>query len=98
MILTRKQWREWMGQHFSPDILEEGSVLYIPEEDTDSCQIFVYHRCLNLKGSDKKKYWAWCKKNLKGDVRCFWSNPEEDREWWGFIEPNDVAWWLLKWA
>ncbi len=100
MILTRDQWIEWLLTVFvDVRMAADDSIVWYPEEDIEPCQMFVYHKCLNLSEQEiKSEYYDWCWKNLKGRVRCFWSNPEIDREWWGFTEPDDIVWWLLKWS
>lgn len=81
---------------------DRGSALWIPENDLNGkeCQWFVTVPCIKVSKSDKHKsdYWTWCSENLKGSVRCFMSNSEDDEEVWGFTELDDINWWMLKWS
>ena len=45
----------------------------------------------------KINYYNWCDKTLKGRVRCYSSDSDNDREWWGFTEQEDIVLWTLKW-
>lgn len=52
----------------------------------------------NYPQGKKEYYYSWCKENLKGQVRCFSSDPTDTmEEWWGFTEQNDIMLWMLKW-
>ncbi len=101
MILTREKWKSWILQKWpNPALHLDESFLFIPELNSGkSCQSFVYKKKKNISEQGlKKEYYKWCRNNLKGEVYCFWSNPDDDKEWWGFTDPDDVVWWLLKWS
>ena len=73
------------------------SPLWIPEEDGDvTCNWFV---CVPPLGVDKFKwkYFEWCNQALCGKVRCFSSDAEGQKEWWGFTHQEDIMIWMLKW-
>jgi hypothetical protein len=71
------------------------SPLWIPDDFTPS-QWFV---CVKPIGVHRFKfsYFDWCNKTLAGRVRCYSSDPENQKEWWGFTDKNDIALWMLKW-
>lgn len=101
MIVTREEFKSWMGQLFldHPGMTDPVSALWIPEHDMQGqqCTHFVMspvvdHRIIH------DQYWSWCTQNLQGLVRCFFSDTDRDREWWGFTEYNDICIWTLKWT
>ncbi len=78
-------------------------VLWIPENDLPkSCQWFVkvkpLMRVKNNKESFKKEYWEWNDNNLLGYVRCFSLDIENQEEWWGFTNKEDIVLWMLRWS
>ena len=99
MIFTRKEFahhfnalREGMG--------DSGSPLWIPEEDLGAaCGWFVCVKPLAIAyNNTKQQYYAWCDATLSGNVRCFSSDSEDKKEWWGFTDKRDIPMWILKWA
>ena len=102
MIQTREEFKQWISQNWSDISTESDSPLWIPEHDLDStlCKWFVTVKPLRISKSAKSKisYWNWCKKNLTGRVRCFYSDTDGERECWGFTQYEDISWWMLKYA
>ncbi len=99
-IQSRDQFKHWIRTQFHEKNMDhENSAVWIPEHDLDGvkCQWFVTTSCILQKKYFKVDYWLWCKENLKGPVRCFWSNPEEDQECWGFADRDDIFIWILRW-
>lgn len=48
--------------------------------------------------TDTQKYWDWCHSNLQGSVACYYSDPINKEEYWGFSGPaSDATLWLIKW-
>lgn len=45
-----------------------------------------------------KDYWPWCKTNLRGRVLGYYSDRDNQIEWWGFTNKDDILLWTLKWA
>lgn len=101
-IATREEFKCYIRMLFGrAEMADENSALWIPENDLNGvkCQWFVTAPCVRKAASvTKSDYWAWCADNLKGFVRCFMSNNEDDEEVWGFTELDDINWWMLKWT
>jgi len=101
MIQTREEFIEWIDRNFNGVSVDPASPLWIPEHDLHStiCEWFVtVGQVRNASGTTKTDYWSWCRENLQGYVRCFWSNNQDNQECWGFTNYNDIQWWLLKWT
>ena len=101
-IQTRDEFKAWIRSIFDEKNMDsEKSAVWIPEHDMNGvkCQWFVTVPCVNVSRYPKYKsdYWMWCANNLTGHVRCFWSNPDDDEECWGFTNKDDIHWWMLKW-
>jgi hypothetical protein len=101
-MITREEFKKYFSLKGGNGITDEGSPLWIPETgllSDNKCVAFV-----RLNPPIKSEvfelgfieFWDWCGDNLKGEVRCFSSN--EDEEWWGFTNPHDIVLWMLKWT
>lgn len=92
MVLTRQQFVDRFTVHGErPD-----SPLWIPEVATNCrCDWFVCCSPLGLHGDQLADYHHWNEQNLQAPVLCF-SSGEFD-EWYGFVEYDDIAWWMMKW-
>lgn len=90
--------RRWFPNN--PGMVDDDSPVWCPEHDmTDKCEWFVCVPCLSLSRNNiKDDYWLWCTNNLNGYVRCFMSDSDNNKEWWGFTDGSDITVWLLKWA
>ena len=95
MILSREEFvhtfnalQEGLGNDNSP--------LWIPEENEGQSSWFV---CVKPIGAHRFKweYWNWCNTTLRGQVRCYSSDPDDKKEWWGFTNKDDIVVWTLKW-
>ena len=42
------------------------------------------------------EYWAWCNKALENPLRCYYSDTDRKKEWWGFITKADAVMWFLR--
>lgn len=100
-MLTREQFADYFN-NLQPGhgMGLPGSPLWIPDPDSD-CQWFVCVTPLRI-GHDgpsvsKDAFWEWCNINLKGVCRCFSSDHDNLKEWWGFSDQRDVVTWLLRW-
>lgn len=93
-MISRDEFKT-IAQTWNPtgSLAADNSPLWIREYGMKQSKWFV---CVRPIGASPK-YWDWCKKNLKGHVLCYASDPTEGMEWWGFTEQEDVAWWMLKW-
>lgn len=101
MIQTREEFIEWVDRNFNGVSTDAGSPLWIPEHDLQStlCGWFVTVRPLRLsKTNAKPMYWSWCRENLKGHARCFYSDADSERECWGFTDHSDIVLWMLRWG
>ena len=99
MILNRQQFADWF-EAVKPGLGQPYSVLWIPEEATlTRFEWFV--SCVNINaGRDyehKQQFWTWVRSNLQGRLACF-SSSETEGDWWGFTDPDDITWFLLRWA
>lgn len=75
---------------------------------SNQSRLFVIVKPLKLTYDDsgngrKRDYWNWCDKNLNSKVKCYYSDSENQEEYWGFSGnelnlKNDVLVWLLKWT
>ena len=100
MILTRTQFaihfelkQQGMGKRTSP--------LWEPEEHLRKHRAtsFVCVRPIFTKEENAKAdYWAWCQQHLQGRVRCYSSDDVAQEEWWGFTNPDDILFWMIRWA
>jgi hypothetical protein len=44
-----------------------------------------------------EEYWQWCEVTLKGNITCYSASSEENQEWWGFTNKDDIVIWSLRW-
>ena len=104
VVLTRDEFKIWVWDQYSghqhqESIIKDSSPLWIPERDQIKCQYFVKTKPVESRYKLKKNdYWDWCRKNIRADVKCFWSNQEDHEEWWGFTDYDDIMLWILKWS
>lgn len=103
-MLTREQFAQ-MFEEEKPGLGLPNSPLWVAEQGMDGypharCEWFVCVRPRVYHVYDpveKQVYWAWCHDHLQGQIRCFSSDVDGRKEWWGFTDYNDIALWLLKW-
>lgn len=93
--LSREEFIDYIKSEKGVDVGPE-SALWIPEE-VEPVAHFVRFVCVFIPINEVDNFFAWCKENLKGEVRCF-SSDASDEEWWGFTDPDDVLIWSLRWA
>lgn len=100
MILTRHEFRMWVRLR-EPRFYPWSSPAWTHEPRKYPSQWFVKVRPIPMNLSSyvnrKSEYWAWCNENLNGRLLCYWTNSEDQVEWWGFTQKDDIALWLLKW-
>jgi hypothetical protein len=99
-MLTRQQFADYFNS-VKPDLGNDDSPLWIPESDDIikcQCQWFVNVKPLRLHHAYKYSYWVWLRNNLKGEVRCYSSDYDNQEEWWGFTHKEDIVWWILRWS
>lgn len=100
-MINRAQFVEYFEQ-IKPGLGAYHSPLWIPEQSRDSsqtvhCEWFVCVPPVEVH-SFKEDYWSWCNENLAGAVRCFSSDSDNLREWWGFTDQADMVLWTLRWS
>lgn len=101
MVQTREEFKEWIDRNFDGVSVEPDSPLWIPEHDLQStlCGWFVTVKPLKLNDTGLKAgYYSWCRENLSGYTRCFYSDTDSQHECWGFTNYDDIVLWLLKYA
>lgn len=99
MILTRHEYRMWVRLR-EPRFYPWSSPAWTHEPRRHPSQWFVKVKPIRISNSDryrKSDYWTWCNKNLHGRLLCYWCDTENQEEWWGFTNKDDIALWLLKW-
>ena len=94
MILSREEFADHF-KSLDKRLAGPDSPLWIPDELNPS-QWFV---CIKPIGVHRFKfeYYDWCNKTLNGRVRCYSSDSDNDKEWWGFTNKQDIVLWTLKW-
>ena len=95
MILSREEFAHTF------DALKEGlgnddSPLWIPDNNELPSKWFVCVKPLKVH-TYKSQYYQWCNSTLQGIVRCYSSSSEDQKEWWGFTNKEDIPIWMLKW-
>ena len=98
MILTREEFSHYFNA-LKEGLGDSKSPLWIPDEAEDGgpSEWFV---CVKPIGVHKFKfaYYDWCNKTLRGKVRCYSSDNDDEQEWWGFTDQKDIPLWMLKWT
>ena len=94
MILTRDEFAHTFNT-LKEGLGNEDSPLWIPDDNLPS-EWFV---CVKPIGVHRFKfdYYNWCNSALRGQVRCYSSASEDQKEWWGFTNKDDIVVWMLKW-
>ena len=96
-MLTRQQFADYFNS-LKPNLGNDDSPLWILEWDIiKECQWFVKVNPIKIP-CDTHSYWKWIHDNLKGEVRCYTSDSDNQEEWWGFTHKGDIVWWLLRWS
>ena len=99
MIVTRHEFRQWVKKRY-PNFYKWDSPLWSIEDKKRPSKWFAQVRpvAMNRDGRRRKEeYWAWCNENMQGRLLCYYSDFENQREWWGFTKKEDITLWLLKW-
>ena len=99
MILSRHEYRMWVRLR-EPRFYSWDSPAWTHEPQRHPSQWFVKVKPIGISNSNryrKSDYWTWCNKNLHGRLLCYWCDTENQEEWWGFTNKDDIALWLLKW-
>lgn len=76
--------------------IDDAHILWEVERTQNiKCKYFVCATPINV---DYSKYWDWCNSTLNGNAVCFSSNSEDNEEWWGFTDKEDIIIWMLRWS
>lgn len=94
MILERQEFADYF-KSLDERLAGTDSPLWIPDEGTPS-KWFVCTKPIGVHRF-KFSYYDWCNKTLKGRVRCYSSDTDNEQEWWGFTNQEDIVLWTLKW-
>lgn len=101
MIVTRHEFRQWVKQR-CPEFYKWDSPLWSVEyklKNQPEWFAMVQPVATNRNGRlRKEEYWAWCDQHMQGELLCYYSDRDNQREWWGFTKKEDIALWLLKWT
>lgn len=100
MILTRQQFSEHFNS-LQKGLGEPGSYLWNPEEHLAKNRRFwfICVRPINLGDfNDTLVFRKWCQESLTSSPVCYNSNNDEQQEWWGFKNRNDIMLWMLRWV
>ena len=95
MILTRRKFKTWM-KIMVPKLSNRGGPVWSVETNQCRPRWFVKAKPVGLCAS-QSLYWDWCNQNMKGKLLCYWSNSEQQEEWWGFTNQSDIVFWTLGW-
>jgi hypothetical protein len=95
MILSRPEFADYFNS-LKLGLGNPDSPLWEPEDQIDS-QWFVCVKPLDVTRY-KWSYWDWCNAHLNGRVRCYSSDSDNGKEWWGFTDKQDIVLWTLKWT
>jgi hypothetical protein len=94
MILTRQEFID-MWNSYRIGLGDYDSPLWTLEVTKNfQCHWFVCVRPIN----DMETHNQWCSDHCKGKMLCYSSDDENNEEWYGFTEKDDIIWWLLKWG
>lgn len=100
MILDREQFVDHFNQQ-QPGLGKSNSPLWEPEKYTKIAnEWFVCVKPIlsePSRGENRHDYYKWCEKNLKSNPLCYSSNDEDEQEWWGFKNREDIVIWTLRW-
>lgn len=99
-MLNRRQFRD-LWRFEDQDLGDSDSPLWVLEREAARrpSRWFECVRPLKLGTLEQKQqYWHWCHEHCRGQVLCYSSNEEEQKEWWGFTHQADIILWKLKWS
>lgn len=98
MLITRKEFADMFNQR-RKGLGDPCSALWEAECDIPKCQWFAKVKPLKVfRPGYKHEYWDWCDSYLTGKTRCFSSDIDDETEWWGFTDLDDIVLWMLKWS
>ena len=97
MILSRAEFAQ-MFNDIKSGLGDPDSPLWLPDDAVpgDPSEWFVSVKPLRVH-QFKSGYYGWCRSALSGQVRCYSSDTDNQQEWWGFTQQEDIALWKLRW-
>ena len=99
MIATRDQFKQWLDRRYA-GITHYASALWSVETKQKS-QWFVKVKPVSMQRDGRRLqdvYWSWCNAHCQGQILCYYSDFDNNEEWWGFTEYQDLTLWILKWS
>lgn len=51
---------------------------------------------VSITEGTKTQFWAWCRRNCPSGMSCY--SASDEVEWWGFVDRQEMTWWLLRWS
>lgn len=97
MCINRKEFRK-IFNNIHPGLGDEKSALWVSESLYRPSRWFVKVKPIEKDAGEMSDYRLWCHQHCSGQILCYYSDPENKEEWWGFTHRPDVFLWLLKWA
>lgn len=94
MILSRAEFAQ-MFNSIKSGLGNPDSPLWLPDDAVPS-EWFVCVKPLRVH-QFKSDYYGWCRSALSGLVRCYSSDTDNQKEWWGFTQHEDIVLWKLRW-
>lgn len=97
MVLTRQEYINYWNKK-DPDVVEPDGVMWFWESESGvESQWFLWSDTVvcNKIRKNSEDFFQWCEENLQGQVTCYSSDNEG--EWWGFTQRDDIVLWALKW-
>ena len=100
-MLTRAEFVDYWNKTWSDQLpIDDASPIWNAENypgDEMRCEYFVCVKPV-IFWSSKDAYWEWCTANTIGGLACFSSNSDDQEEWWGFTNKDDIFLWMLRWS
>ena len=99
MVLTRQEFQHWVEKRF-PHMAGYHSAIWSVETKKIS-RWFVLTKPVSMQRDGRRlkdQYWNWCNAHCAGQLLCYYSDFDNQEEWWGFSDKQDIALWLLKWT
>lgn len=104
MIIDRSEFKKVIsGWSDSEDFSLDSSPVWAQENSFKICSEWfvccpVIGGITNNNWRDiRDRYRQWCADNLTGNILCYYSSTNDDIEWWGFGNKDDIVLWSLKW-
>lgn len=99
MMLTRAQFIQYFN-NLQAGLGDQTSPLWVGEKYLveKQCNWFINVRPINVNDIHNHNFRKWVKTYCKGQVLCYSSNTDDQEEWWGFTNKDDILLWMLRWT